>query len=76
MGDVNWECPSCGRIFGFGDPDEEDENVMVKHYVSRMPQISIYRAVLMRIVDLATFMKTKLEHQMYNKILTQYRNIG
>ena len=26
IGDGNWECPSCGSIFDFGDPDEEDED--------------------------------------------------
>ncbi len=31
IGDSNWQCPSCGRIIPFGEPDgsEDDERLSV-----------------------------------------------
>jgi hypothetical protein len=26
MGDGNWECPTCGSVIAFGEPDEDDED--------------------------------------------------
>ena len=26
IGDDNWECPSCGMVIAFGEPDEDEED--------------------------------------------------
>lgn len=38
IGDRNWECPKCGRVIPFGEPDDDDDG----------ESLSVYDAALIR----------------------------
>lgn len=29
IGEDNWECPKCGRVIAYGEPDDDDESLSV-----------------------------------------------